>query len=198
MNPVATARLLSLRIGKCSSGSTSPAFRETFRSSSSDSSKSNVAACMRIIRGMNNSSSSSGSYSCCCFSGSTFSRRLFHSVAYEGPPRASATAASTAIPERAHRLAAADTAADPRMPARGWLLLCCGASLLIGGLGSCLWLLIDSPEPLNIAWEAVRYVYGLNVRGLEVAASNSRPRFVVGFWRVGRPLCGAQGLGFRV
>ena len=58
--------------------------------------------------------------------------------------------------DTAAEVATAATAAGRSMPTSGWLLLCCGASLLLGGLGGGLWLLLDRPEPLQLAWDAVR------------------------------------------
>ncbi|KAL8448175.1 hypothetical protein Emed_003922 [Eimeria media] len=42
------------------------------------------------------------------------------------------------------------------MPPTGWVLLCCGLSLIGGGVAGGLWLLLDKPEPLKLAWDAVQ------------------------------------------
>ncbi|XP_026194058.1 uncharacterized protein LOC113147499 [Cyclospora cayetanensis] len=97
----------------------------------------------------------------CCSNGLKAAERRFHSTPSKQSPTAPGAAAEAAAVSPP---SASDTCTSegppvsdrPAMPARGWLLLCCGASLFFGGVGSTLWLLLDHPEPLSHAWDAVK------------------------------------------
>ncbi|CDJ39263.1 hypothetical protein, conserved, partial [Eimeria tenella] len=112
-------------------------------------------------RSSNNSSSSNTSSSSSSSSSTVFIRAL-HNAAPEGPKQAAEAAAGAAgeaapaAAAAAEAAAAAAAAAAAKMPLRGWALLGCSLALLAGGLGSAVWLFLDSPEPLKVAWDAIQ------------------------------------------
>ncbi|CDJ49066.1 hypothetical protein, conserved [Eimeria brunetti] len=124
------------------------------------------------------STSSSTSSSLSSSSSSSSSSRWFlcrpYSTASEAPSAAAAkpaaaaggaggaeaaaaeAAAGAAAAAAGAAAAAAAAAAAGCMPLRGYLLFCCGAALIVGGLGGCLWLLLEAPEPLQVAWDIIQ------------------------------------------
>ncbi|KAL8427931.1 hypothetical protein Efla_003445 [Eimeria flavescens] len=84
-------------------------------------------------------------------------RQAFHSSAQDAAPEAKPAAAETAAAAGTHASQDAAAAADePRMPTAGWAVLCCSLSLLVGGVGAGVWLLLDEPEPFKLAWDTVQ------------------------------------------